>query len=134
VFFSEEILYTVVINGMRDFFVPIPHKTERKIRMNQIRDGDLYKTINVFGKRFDLRYGYYEEFERARGEPIPIYPDFRENPVYTEDGHPFVTQMQDLCRHGESKFRDGCCADCKYYKNGEDLVGICLCEKNRKQL
>ena len=30
--------------------------------MNHIRDGDPYKTIDVFGRRFDLRYGYYEEF------------------------------------------------------------------------
>ena len=29
-----------------------------------IREGDLYKTLFVCGKRFDLYYGYYAEIER----------------------------------------------------------------------
>ena len=100
--------------------------------MHRPRDGDLYKVVTVFGKVFALRYGYYEEFERSRGEPIPIYPNFRKAPVYTEEGYPFVTQMQELCEHGESRFDDGCCADCRYYRDGDELIGICLCEKNRR--
>ena len=46
--------------------------------MREIRDGDLYKTVTVHGKTFELRYGYYEEYERESlfSEPIPIYPDF----------------------------------------------------------
>ena len=99
--------------------------------MNKIRDGDLYRTVTVFGRSFDLYYGYYEEYERSRGEPIPIYPDFKQNPEYTDDGYPFVTQMQDLCEQGESKFLEGCCVDCKYYRHGDDLIGICSCEENK---
>lgn len=100
--------------------------------MNKIRDGDLYKIITLFGQVFELRYGYYEEYERGSTEPIPIYPNFKQKPVYTNEGFPFVTQMQELCEYGESKFLDGCCADCKYYKDGEDLIGICTNRKNRR--
>lgn len=98
-----------------------------------IKDGDLYKVVEVFGKRFSLCYGYYEAYERERGEPpIPIYPDFEKSPVYTEDGYPFVTQMQALCPHGESRFSEGLCADCIHYKDGAELIGICTCSQNRR--
>ena len=100
--------------------------------MNKIRDGDLYKIITVFGKSFELRYGYYEESERMRGLPIPIYPDFKANPEYTDDGHPFVTQMQEQCPHGSSSFSEGYCIDCPHYCHGDDLIGICLCVENKK--
>ena len=101
--------------------------------MSKIRDGDLYKTISPFGKSFDIKYGYYEEYERTRGEPVPIYPDFKKESIYTEDGYPLVTQMQELCEQGESKFSDGICADCKYFEHGDDLIGRCTCEANRKK-
>ena len=105
---------------------------ERRRDMNKGRDGDLYKIISLFGKSFEIRYGYYEEYERESGEPIPIYPDFVSCPVHTEEGYPFVTQMQELCEHGESDFSDAFCADCKHYRHGDDLIGICTCEKNKK--
>lgn len=100
--------------------------------MNKIRDGDLYKTVELHGEVFELRYGYYEEFERDKGEPIPIYPDFKRNPKYTNEGYPFVTQMQELCEFGKSKFDDGCCGECAYYEEGNELIGICTNIKNKK--
>lgn len=100
--------------------------------MNGIRDGDVYKIINIYGRTFEIRYGYYEEYERELGEPIPIYPNFKENPVYTADGKLFVTQMQEICGYGSSKFKEGFCADCKYFKQGEDLIGVCQNPKNYK--
>ena len=100
--------------------------------MNQIRDGDIFKTVKAFGKSFELRYGYYEEYERTHGVPVPIYPNFKANPEYTDEGQPFVTQMQELCGYGSSKFPEGCCADCPHYRHGDDLIGICVCEKNKK--
>ena len=101
--------------------------------MNKARDGDIYKIVALDGKTFEIRYGYYEEYEKRRGEPIPIYPDFKEKPEYTDDGCPFVTQMQDLCEHGSSRFKDGFCIDCKYFEQGDDLIGVCRCPKNRKK-
>lgn len=101
--------------------------------MNKIRDGDLYKTINAFGKTFEIRYGYYEAYEKEAGDPIPIYPDFLESPEYTDDGRPLATAMQDICKFAKLKeYGFGFCNDCEFYRGGEDFIGICLCEQNRK--
>ena len=102
--------------------------------MNEKKDGDIYKVVTVHGESFELRYGYYEEFERGVSEPIPIYPDFKHSPRYTKEGYPFVTQMQELCEYGESSFVDGCCADCRAFSNGDELIGICTHPKNRRAL
>lgn len=99
------------------------------------KEGDLYKVLHAFGRAFELRYGYYEEFERTRfSEPMPIYPDFLTDPVYADDGRPFVTGMQDACRHycGKEK-TDQVCAGCIYYIRGEEFIGLCGCEENRQE-
>ena len=100
--------------------------------MRRPRDGDLYKIITLHGRTFALRYGYYEEFERARGEPIPIYPSFRESPLYTDEGYPFVTAMQDACSHHSGGNPEYGCHSCLYYKGGEELLGICVCDENKQ--
>ena len=104
--------------------------------MKEIRDGDLYKTVTVHGKTFELRYGFYEEYEKSSRypEPIPIYPKFRKEPLYTDEGEPFVTMMQDACPYykGEKKrTADSTCDECKHFKHGEDWFGICICPKNK---
>ena len=101
--------------------------------MKKIPEGSMYKTLTVFDHVFEIRYGYYEDFERggAHCEPVPIYPDFRKKPLYTKDGFMFVTKMQELCPYGSSRFRDGCCADCPHYRHGEEMIGMCLCAENR---
>ena len=53
--------------------------------MGKIREGELYKRLELFGRAFELYYGYYEDYERERGEPVPIYPDFQKSPEYTPD-------------------------------------------------
>ena len=100
-----------------------------------MKEGKIYKTLTLYDHTFEIIYGYYEEYERDSefGEPIPIYPNFRKQPIYTKDGYPFVTKMQGLCENGKSRFSDGCCAECPYYSHGVDLIGICKCEKNRRQ-
>lgn len=102
--------------------------------MERVKEGTLFKTISLFGKSFEIRYGYYADYERDNedNEPIPIYPDFLQAPVYTDDGYPFVTQMQDLCEHGESDQKEAYCIDCPYYVHGDELIGTCRCEKRRK--
>lgn len=101
--------------------------------MSNIKNGDLYKSIDVFGRRFELCYGYYEDFEKDIGEPIPIYPNFLKEPIYTEDGYPFVTAMQDACEVAILKPESfGFCSECEHYDEGEEFIGICLCEQNRK--
>ena len=99
-------------------------------------EGELYKVITTFGKTFELRYGYYGECDR-RYEPNVIYPDFLSNPVYTDNGEPFVTMVQDACKSYSGKVKrtsDTTCYECKYFHSGEDWIGICTCLKNKKQL
>lgn len=101
------------------------------------KEGDLYKVVTTFGKTFELRYGYYGEQDRQNPLCIPavIYPDFTSKPLYTDDGKPFVTMMQDACKsyRGEAKrTADTTCAECKYFQRGEEWFGICKCPKNRK--
>ena len=69
-----------------------------------VKEGDLYKIITVFGKTFELRYGYYAENERQSkfNEVTPIYPDFRKDPLHTMEGYPFVTQKPTQQRVGAS--------------------------------
>ena len=100
---------------------------------NRPREGDLYRTVTTFGKTFELRYGYYDDIDRS-GEPDVIYPDFRAVPVYTEEGEPFITMMQDACEHFKGKCRrtdDTTCAECTHCKRGEEWLGICTCPKNK---
>ena len=101
--------------------------------MSDIKEGELYAMLNVHGHAIELRYGYYEERERARGEPIPIYPNFKSHPLYTSDGYPLVTQMQELCDYGTSPYEDGCCFDCNYFEECCDLIGICKNDNNKKK-
>ena len=98
------------------------------------KEGDLYKVVNTYGRTFELRYGYYGECDR-KYDPDVIYPDFIKEPVYTDDGTPFVTMMQDACRSykGDAKRTvDTTCADCKYFERGEEWFGVCTCAKNQR--
>lgn len=98
------------------------------------REGDLYKVITLHGKDFEIRYGYYEECDRISpyAEPMEIYPDFTSDPLYTADGRPFVTAMQAPCDSFiGAKDENSCCEDCAFYRQGEELIGICDCPKNR---
>jgi len=99
-----------------------------------IKEGELYRIITLFGKTFELRYGYYGDSDRPF-EPDVIYPDFTKEPVYRDDGTPFATMMQDACRHyrgTESKTDDTTCAECIYFTRCEEWFGVCTC-KSRLQ-
>lgn len=97
------------------------------------KENDLYNIIELHGRRFEIRYGYYEEIDRAY-EPIPIYPDFIKEPVYTDDGAPFVTLMQNPCESFEPSGRcsDLDCGNCKHMERGEELIAVCRCTSRRK--
>ena len=103
------------------------------------KEGELYKVVTTFGKNFELRYGYYQECDRQSPlcDPVVIYPDFTKEPVYTDNGEPFVTMVQDACKSYSSKAKrtsDTTCCECKYFHSGEDWIGICTCLKNKKQI
>lgn len=91
------------------------------------KEGDLYKELTVFGKTFEIRYGYYEDFERQHHEPMAIYPNFIEHPEFTEEGQPFVTAMQDICQHYVGVPHGDTCGECSCFRKGPDLFGLCDC-------
>lgn len=98
----------------------------------RIKEGDLYKMVRVFGVDFELRYGYYDDTERESryNDPIPIYPDFKRAPRYSEEGYPFVTAMQDACEDFRGRDPESGCYGCSHFRHGEELLGICM--KGRK--
>lgn len=95
-------------------------------------EGDIYKIITVSDKTFVLRYGYYSDSERD-GEPMPIMPDFEREPFYDKNGKRFVTRIQDACQSycpRDGARGDGWCADCSFYPDAMQDIGICQCETN----
>ena len=101
------------------------------------KEGELYKVVTTFGKTFELRYGYYQECDRQSPlcDPVVIYPDFTKEPVYTDEGPPFVTVMQNACEsyRGDTKRTpDTTCDECKFFRRGEEWFGICTCPRNKK--
>ena len=97
-------------------------------------EGEFYKELKAYGKCFQIYYGYYEECDRQHPlvDPIPIYPDFREHPSFTDDGYPFVTEMQDACEHFSARQSGDLCYDCEHYRHGDEFLGICICEAHRR--
>ena len=102
--------------------------------MQKNKEGDLYGKITVYGKTFEIYYGYYEEFERNSiyNDPVPIYPNFKENPEYTDEGYPVVTEMQAACEHYSGSDHEDSCGQCKSFKKGDRLFGLCESAKRRK--
>ena len=101
------------------------------------KEGELFKIIQLFGKTFEIRYGFYEERDRHTpyAEPIAIYPDFEKEPLHTDDGTPFVTEMQSPCACFIGKMdENSVCGDCSYYRRGDELLGTCACPKNKKDV
>lgn len=113
---------------------------ENELKKKQApKEGALYKVITAYGRSFEIRYGYYEEIDRQNPyvEPMEMYPNFIENPLYTEDGVPFVTAMQAVCGHfklgrGEND-EDNTCFHCTYFEPCEELLGVCRCKTRRKK-
>lgn len=100
------------------------------------KEGDLYMVIDSHGHTFELIYGYYEETDRARGEPVVIYPDLKNSPIFTKEGYPLVTAVQIPCEHykvEQGHTPEECCSDCIYYSDSKKEIDICLCKKKRKQ-
>ena len=109
------------------------------LKMNVVsekpKEGDLYRAIELYGKTFEIRYGYYEEIDRQY-DPMEIYPDFLQNPVYTKDGYPFVTLMQEPCQYFKKRGKEPeeDCENCKYMERGEELIALCRCPQNKKSV
>ena len=101
--------------------------------LNKPKEGEIFKTVSIGGATFTIKYGYYEDYEREQGEPIPIYPDLKKEPTYADDGRLIVTQMQDTCKYSNVKTKDSFCVECKHFRYGDDLIGFCNHSKNKKK-
>ena len=102
--------------------------------MDKKKEGDLYGAVDIYGKRFVIYYGYYEEFERNSiyNDPVPIYPDLAKDPEYDSEGCPIVTQMQAACRYYSGSEEDDRCGACAHFENGKMLFGLCKCHELKK--
>ena len=110
----------------------IPKKTAEQ----KPKEGELYKNITAFGETFAIYYGYYEEGERYSKypEPVEVFPNFLKNPQYTKEGYPFATAIQLPCEHFKKvKDLNDRCGDCAFYRQGEELIGICIHETKRSK-
>ncbi len=95
---------------------------------NTPREGDLYKTYRIEAHVFPIYYGYYEENERGRVEPLPIFPDLRNQPLYTAAGERIVTSLQAPCESYCPRYpsrKEDWCGDCMHYCGGRDEIGLC---------
>ncbi len=99
------------------------------------KEGELYKIYEVGGYTFEIRYGYYAENERGRVEALPIFPDFRKEPVYTEDGYSLASLIHSACQYYKSDKAkpEYHCGDCIYYSEPKQEIAICKCQKLRKK-
>lgn len=104
--------------------------------MTDIKEGTLYKTFEIEGVSFEIYYGYEAESDRMRGwEPTPLYPNFTERPQYTENGIPFALAYAEVCKHYdpiEKNSEEDWCANCAYFEQREECVGLCRCNERRK--
>ncbi len=99
-----------------------------------IKEGGLYRSLNVRGTTFNIHYGYYSDAEREIWEPAPIFPDFIKQPQFTELGEPYTTADQDICEHFEPKPQvsgENWCNDCIFFSLEEEIIGICKCIKRQ---
>lgn len=95
------------------------------------REGELYKVYRIEDHTFEIRYGYYEESERGRMDPLPIFPDLVKNPVYTKEGRPIVSVVQPPCRHyrpRDKEMREDWCGDCMHYSDTGKEIAVCDCK------
>lgn len=100
------------------------------------QEGDLYKIYTVDDHSFEIRYGYHEENERGRVEPLPIFPDLVAVPVYTRSGLPVTAYVQAPCKHyapHHLSYAEEWCGDCSHYDGGRAKMGRCLCPERRRE-
>ena len=104
---------------------------------NVHKEGELYTTVSCYGYSFELRYGYYEETDRATGEPVIIYPDLQNNRFFDDRGNPLVTAIQSSCEFYEATDKtqpEECCSDCIFYSDSKNEIDVCLCpERNNNK-
>ena len=104
--------------------------------MNKKRQPD--KICSAGGREFLI----YREYDDIAEKDILNYPDFEDDPQYTDEGYPFATAVQECCEYflddgaGEDE-PSGDCGSCKWFKREEtlyDMIGVCMCDKFKQTL
>ena len=91
------------------------------------------RIVRMGGREFRL-YKYYDD---SLGEELINYPNFQENPEYTDDGRPFVMAIQECCPSGKSDDPEnpdpGDCSGCVWLclEASADAIGVCMCDARR---
>jgi hypothetical protein len=91
------------------------------------------KILHVGGREFRI-YKHHDEFD---DQEVLNYPDFQENPEYTDEGRPFVRVVDDACERwkpdDEKSARMEGCGGCEwlFLEHDPDAIGICMCEELR---
>lgn len=95
-----------------------------------------YRVLRAGGRFFPI----YREYDEALGESFSAYPDFQEQPEYTEEGRPFATAEQESCAYSkpgaEGRPLPGDCGGCGWFLREEtpyDPIGICMCDALRRK-
>lgn len=98
---------------------------------NEIKEGDLYKIVEVAGKKFDIRYERLEDPDPE--DPDALVPHlflFEENPEYTKDGFAFRNKFDSVCPYLKPKdhdFYNHECERCVYLSETVEYIGVCRC-------
>ena len=77
-----------------------------------------------------IPFRFDEKCRRYIGE----IPDFEQEPVYTAEGKPWVSAVQDMCTCGEDKefepFAGRDCGACRFFvrEKEDDIIGVCDCK------
>lgn len=92
------------------------------------------KTYHVEGATLTIPLRYDE----TSGRYMEVYPDFIKEPVCTPEGHPIMLTLEDACACGEQKDANEPlvdCGSCRFYRQLQNtLIGVCRCEKKRKDI
>lgn len=77
-------------------------------------------------------------YDKNSGRYMEVYPDFMKDPVYTPEGRPIMLTLEDACAFGKQKAANQPlvdCGSCRFYRQAPNtLIGVCGCEKNRKNI
>ncbi len=94
-----------------------------------------YRVCRVYGRVFTINLEYDDQL----GESYPVYPDFSENPEYTDEGRPFATAEQDSCSFCKPKAPNKTipsdCGGCGWFFREQtpyDPIGVCMSGERRR--
>ncbi len=66
---------------------------------------------------------------------IEDYPNFKDEPIYTPNGHQLTVAVMDVCKFAQPNTDGACtdCSDCVFFRRAAEktLFGVCMCEHRR---